>query len=157
MTVQSRERAESVTRTYSASLNNGKSGGELMRGGVKVFLAIAATLVLLPAAALAQEGQIAGTVRDKSEAVMPGVTIDVTSPALIGTRSAVTDSNGQYRITNLPIGTYKVSFTLAGFKKEERDGVTLTSGFTAPVNAVMDVGQLSETVVVSGAAPVVDV
>ena len=128
-----------------------------MRGGVKVFLAIAATLVLLPAAAFAQEGQIAGTVRDKSEAVMPGVTIDVTSPALIGTRSAVTDSNGQYRITNLPVGTYKVSFTLAGFKKEERDGVTLTSGFTASVNASMDVGQLTETVVVSGAAPVVDV
>ena len=75
-----------------------------MRGGVKVFLALAA-LLMVSAAAFAQEGQIAGTVRDKSDAVMPGVTIEVTSPALIGTRNAVTDSNGQYRITNLPIGT----------------------------------------------------
>jgi hypothetical protein len=128
-----------------------------MRGAVKVFLAFAA-LLMVSAAAYAQEGQIAGIVRDKSEAVMPGVTIEVTSPALIEkTRTAVSDANGQYRLTNLPVGTYKVSFSLSGFKKEERDGVTLSSGFTASVNATMDVGQVTETVVVSGAAPVVDV
>src|SRR5215472_8880817 len=113
-----------MTRMHSAALNNGKSGGELMRGSVKVFLAIAAMLVLLPAAAFAQEGQITGTVRDSQEAVMPGVTIEVTSPALIEkVRSATTDAGGQYRITNLPIGTYTVAFTLTGFKKEERAGV----------------------------------
>ena len=115
-----------------------------MTGWLKGFLALAAMLVLLPAAAFAQEGQIAGSVRDTSDALMPGVTVEVTSPALIEkVRSATTDTNGQYRITNLPIGTYKVSFTLAGFKKEERDNVTLTSGFTAPVNATLSVGQIS--------------
>ena len=129
-----------------------------MRGVAKIFLAFAAMLVLLPAAAFAQEGQIAGSVRDTSDALMPGVTIEVTSPALIEkVRSATSDTNGQYRITNLPVGTYKVTFSLAGFKKEERDNVVLTSGFTAPVNAVLSVGQISEVVVVSGAAPVVDV
>ena len=129
-----------------------------MKGGVKVFLAIAAMLVLLPAAAFAQEGQIAGTVRDAQEAVMPGVTVEVTSPALIErVRSATTDSGGQYRITNLPVGTYTVSFTLAGFKKEQRDGVVLTSGFTAGVNATMSVGQLTEVITVAGVTPTVDV
>jgi Carboxypeptidase regulatory-like domain len=130
-----------------------------MRGGVvRGLLAVAALLALFPAAARAQEGQITGTVRDTSDALMPGVTVEVTSPALIErVRSSVTDSNGAYRITNLPVGTYKVSFSLAGFKKEERDGINLTSGFTASVNSVMTVGQVTETVVVSGAAPVVDV
>jgi hypothetical protein len=125
---------------------------------VKVFLTLTAVMVLLPAAALAQEGQIAGTVRDASNALMPGVTVEATSPALIErVRSATTDSNGQYRITNLPVGTYVVTFSLPGFTKQERDQVVLTSGFTAAVNATMSVGQLNETVVVSGAVPVVDV
>src|SRR5436853_7320336 len=122
-----------------------------------LFLA-AALLLLVSAPAFAQQGQITGSVRDTSDAVMPGVTVEVTSPALIERiRSTTTDSNGQYRITNLPVGTYQVTISLGGFKKEERSGVTLSSGFTAPVNAVMQVGQLTETVVVSGAAPVVDV
>jgi hypothetical protein len=127
------------------------------RGLVRALLAIAA-LLLLATAAFAQEGQITGTVRDSSGAVMPGVTVEVTSPALIERlRSGVTDSVGQYRITNLPVGTYLVTFTLSGFKKEERSDIVLTSGFTASVNATMAVGQLTETVVVSGATPVVDV
>jgi hypothetical protein len=125
---------------------------------VKVFLAIAAVLVLLPAAAFAQEGQITGTVRDSQEAVMPGVTIEVTSPALIEKiRSATTDAGGQYRITNLPVGTYTVAFTLTGFKKEERAGVVLTSGFTASVNATLSVGQVTEVITVAGVTPTVDV
>src|SRR5215475_13374228 len=91
-------------------------------------------------------------------AVMPGVTVEVTSPALIEkVRSATTDAGGQYRITALPVGTYTVSFTLAGFKKEQRDGVVLTSGFTAGVNATMSVGQLSEVITVAGVTPTVDV
>jgi len=129
-----------------------------MRGVVKAFLGGLALLLLVPAAAFAQEGQIAGAVRDTSDAVMPGVTVEVTSPALIErVRSTTTGANGQYRITNLPVGTYRVSFSLTGFKKEERADIALTSGFTASVNAVMQVGQLTETVVVSGATPVVDV
>jgi hypothetical protein len=130
----------------------------MTRAATKAFLAIAAVLMLLPAAAYAQEGQITGTVRDAQEAVMPGVTVDVTSPALIErVRSATTDSSGQYRLTNLPVGTYTVSFSLGGFKKEERQGVVLTSGFTASVNATMTVGQLTETITVTGVTPTVDV
>jgi hypothetical protein len=64
-------------------------------------------------------------------------------------RTAETDSSGAYRITNLPVGTYKVVFSLAGFTKQERDSVALTSGFTANINSTMAVGQLNETVVVS--------
>ena len=111
----------------------------MMRGVLRVILAAAAVLVLGPAAALAQEGQIAGTVRDTSGALMPGVTVEVTSPALIEkVRTATTDASGQYRITNLPVGTYKVTFTLEGFTKQERDDVVLTSGFTAPVNGTLE-------------------
>ena len=123
----------------------------MMRGVLRVCLAAAAVLVLGPATALAQEGQIAGTVRDTSGALMPGVTVEVTSPALIEkVRTASTDASGQYRITNLPVGTYKVTFSLEGFTKQERDDVVLTSGFTAPINGTLAVGQLAETVVVSG-------
>ena len=129
-----------------------------MRGVLRIVLAAAAVLVLGPAAALAQEGQIAGTVRDTSGALMPGVTVEVTSPALIEkVRTASTDASGQYRITALPVGTYKVTFSLEGFTRQERDDVVLTSGFTAPINGTLSVGQLAETVVVSGVTPIVDV
>jgi hypothetical protein len=124
---------------------------------VRLLFALAAFLIL-PAATFAQEGQIAGTVRDASDAVIPGVLVEVTSPALIEkVRAATTDGNGQYRITNLPVGTYTVTFTLEGFSRQLRDNVVLTTGFTAPVNATMTVGQRSETVTVVGAAPTVDV
>ena len=128
-----------------------------MKRSVNVILVCAVFLVLLPAAAFAQ-GQIAGIVRDASDAVMPGVVVEVTSPALIEkTREATTDGSGQYRITNLPVGTYTVTFTLEGFSKQQRDNVVLTTGFTAPVNATMAVGVRSETVTVVGEAPTVDV
>jgi hypothetical protein len=117
-----------------------------------------AVFLLLPSAALAQEGQIAGTVRDTSGAVVPGVTVEVTSPALIAKiRVATTDDSGQYRITNLPVGTYSVVFSLPGFTRQQRDNIVLTTGFTAPVNATMAVGEVSETIVVSSEAPTVDV
>jgi hypothetical protein len=130
----------------------------MSRGMVKVCLAVVTLLALMPAAAFAQEGQIAGTVKDTSGALMPGVTVEVSSPALIEkVRSAETDSSGAYRITNLPVGNYKVVFSLSGFQKQERDDVNLTSGFTANINGTMSVGTLNETVVVSGAAPIVDI
>jgi hypothetical protein len=129
-----------------------------MRGVIRVMLVAAVFALLLPAAAFAQEGQIAGVVRDTSGGVMPGVTVEATSPALIEkVRTATTDSNGQYQLTNLPVGTYTVTFTLSGFSKQQRDEVALTSGFTAAINATMSVGQLTDTVVVTGASPVVDV
>jgi len=129
-----------------------------MQRCVKAILMVAAFVILLPISALAQQGQIAGTVRDAQGAVMPGVLVEVTSPALIEkVRSSTTDASGQYRIINLPVGTYSVGFTLEGFTKQQQNGVVLTTGFTAPVNATMAVGQRSETVTVIAEAPTVDV
>ena len=129
-----------------------------MHPALKGTLAVATLLTLLTGVAAAQQGQVAGTVRDTSGAVMPGVTVEVTSPALIEkVRTATTDGTGQYRITRLPVGTYTVAFTLEGFKRQQRDNIVLTTGFTAPVNAALTVGDLSETVVVTGEAPTVDV
>jgi carboxypeptidase family protein len=125
---------------------------------VRVTFVFATLLILLPVSALAQQGNIAGTVRDPQGAVMPGVLVEVTSPALIEKiRSATTDDAGQYRIANLPVGTYSVSFTLQGFTKQQRDNVVLTTGFTAPVNATMAVGQRTELVTVTAETPTVDV
>jgi hypothetical protein len=127
-----------------------------MQPALKVMFVLAA-LVLLPATALAQ-GQIAGTVRDDTGGLIPGVIVEVTSPALIEkVRSVVSDDNGQYRITNLPVGTYTVTFSLEGFTRQQRDNIALTTGFTAPVNVTMTVGQRSETVNVVGEPPTVDV
>ena len=129
-----------------------------MSQGVKATLVFAVFVTLLPAAALAQQGNIAGTVRDSSESVIPGVLVEVTSPALIEkVRTAVTDENGQYRITNLQVGTYTVTFTLTGFNRVQRDNIVLTSGFTAPVNASMAVGTVAEAITVVGETATVDV
>lgn len=116
--------------------------------------------LLVPVASSAQTGtsSIAGVVRDTTGAVLPGVTVEAASPALIEkVRTAVTDGQGQYRITDLRPGVYSVTFSLAGFGTVKREGVTLVANFTAPINADMSVGDISETVVVSGASPVVDV
>ena len=121
------------------------------------YALLAACLLMIPTTALAQEGTIAGTIRDAQDAVLPGVTVEATSPALIGVRSTVSDNLGQYRITNLPIGTYTVVFTLSGFQKQQRDNVVLTSGFTANVSPALGVGNFQETVAVRAESPVVDV
>jgi hypothetical protein len=113
--------------------------------------------LLIPSAVFAQS-TIAGVVKDSSGGVLPGVTVEAASPALIEkTRSAVTDSAGQYRIENLRPGTYSVTFTLSGFSTQKREGVELTSFFTATVNADLKVGAVSETITVTGETPVVDV
>src|SRR5499427_9497393 len=109
--------------------------------------------ILVPAAARAQSA-IAGVVKDTTGAVLPGVTVEVSSPALIEqVRSAVTDAQGQYKILELRPGTYSVTFTLPGFATVKRDGVELPANFTAPVNGELKVGSLEETVVVSGLSP----
>lgn len=117
-------------------------------------------LLLLPSApALAQTGSgIAGVVRDSSGAVLPGVTVEATSPALIEkVRTAVTDGAGLYRILDLRPGEYTVTFTLPGFSVIRREGILLTSSFTATVNADLRVGALEETITVTGETPTVDV
>ena len=122
-------------------------------------LVVAWCLVLLPAAASAQQaaGSIGGVVRDTSGAVLPGVSVEAASPVLIEkVRVVVTDGQGLYRIVDLRPGAYTLTFTLGGFTTFKRDGIELTTGFNATVNAEMKVGALEETVTVSGAAPVVD-
>src|SRR5213592_336823 len=114
--------------------------------------------VLLSSAASAQQASgIAGVVRDTSGGVLPGVTVEAASPALIEkVRSVVTDGEGRYNIVDLRPGTYSVTFTLPSFSTFKREGIDLPSGFTATVNGEMKIGALEETVTVTGAAPLVD-
>jgi hypothetical protein len=113
--------------------------------------------MLLPASALAQ-ASIAGVVKDASGAVLPGVTVEASSEALIEkVRSVTTDGNGQYKVVDLRPGTYSVTFTLAGFSVVKREGIELTGSFNATVNAEMAVGALTETIIVASESPIVDV
>jgi hypothetical protein len=116
------------------------------------------TLVLLSRSdVLAQTGSIAGVARDTSGAVLPGVTVEAASPVLIEkVRSVVTDAQGVYKIIDLRPGTYDVTFSLGGFNTFKREGIVLTSDFTATVNAEMRVGAVSETVTVTGESPLID-
>src|SRR5688572_2543518 len=121
------------------------------------ILVVVALAMLFPSMVYAQ-ASIAGVVRDTSGAVVPGVTVEAASPALIEKiRSVVTDDSGQYRIIELRPGTYTVTFTLTGFNTVKREGIELQGTFVATVNADMRVGALEETITVTGAAPVVDV
>src|SRR6185436_4965415 len=113
-------------------------------------------LLAVPAVAQAQSS-IFGTVKDTSGAVLPGVTVEVSSPALIeGTKTAVTDGNGVFRIIDLRPGAYSIKFTLAGFANVERS-YQLQSDFNARIDAEMKVGTLAETITVTAVAPIVDV
>jgi hypothetical protein len=122
-------------------------------------LVVVCSLLLTASTASAQgsNGAIAGVVKDASGAILPGVTIEAASPALIEkVRSSVSDGQGLYRIVDLRPGTYIVTFTLPGFSTLKREGLELTAGFTATVNADLKVGELAETITVSGETPVVD-
>ena len=117
-------------------------------------------LLLVPAPTFAQFGQsgIAGTVRDTTDAVLPGVTVEAASPVLIErVLTAVTDGQGLYRFDDLRPGEYTVTFTLPSFNTLIRDGIQLPSSFTATVNVVMTVGSLDESVTVTGESPTVDI
>lgn len=114
-------------------------------------------LGMIPASAYAQ-ASITGLVKDTSGAVLPGVSVEASSPALIEkVRTAVTDGTGQYRIVDLRAGTYTVTFTLTGFSTVKREAIELTGTFTATVNADLRVGALAETITVRGETPIVDV
>jgi hypothetical protein len=122
-----------------------------------VKLAVLTFIMLAPTLVFAQ-ASITGVVRDTSGGVLPGVTVEAASPALIEkVRSVVSDGTGQYRIENLRPGAYTVTFTLPGFATVRREGIELTGSFTATVNADLRVGGLEETLTVTGEAPVVDV
>ena len=124
------------------------------------LLLVVIGLLLAPAAVWAQgtgASSIAGVARDMSGAVLPGVTVEAASPALIEkVRSAVTDGRGLYVITDLRPGAYEVTFMMPGFSSVKREGIELTVGFTATVNADLPVGTVEETITVSGSAPIVD-
>src|SRR5687768_12227108 len=120
---------------------------------VRLLLA-SALLLFLPATVFAQSS-IVGVVRDSSGGVLPGVTVEATSPVLIEkVRSAVTDGEGLYRIVDLRPGPYTVTFTLPGFSTFRRDAFDLPAQFTATVNVELAVGSVEETLTVSGEAPI---
>jgi hypothetical protein len=126
------------------------------RSVVVALLMLGAT-VALPGIAIAQSA-IAGVVRDSSGAVLPGVTVEASSPALIEkVKSATTNETGQYRIVDLRPGVYTVSFKLPGFNTVVRENIELESNFTAPINVEMRIGSLEESITVTGESPVVDV
>ena len=128
-----------------------------MKQRLRYILYLLAGVLLTPAVAHAQ-ASIGGAVRDSSGAVLPGVTVEASSPALIEqVRTAVTDGAGQYRIVDLRPGIYTVTFTLAGFNTVRREGLELVGAFAATVHAELSVGALEETITVTGESPIVDV
>ncbi len=124
----------------------------------KTLIASALLLVLGVANAFAQQqtGEIFGKAADTSGAVLPGATVTVAGPALIQPRVAVTSETGTYRIPELPIGSYSVTFELAGFRTIAIQDIRVTIGFRAQVNASMELSTVQETVTVTGASPLVD-
>jgi hypothetical protein len=122
-----------------------------------VAAALAALLCAAAPAAAQQQAGIIGRVTDESGAVLPGVTVTATSPALqVPSVVAVSDERGEYRLSPLPIGTYTVEYMLSGFQTVRNEGIRLTVGFTARLDVPLKLGALSETITVSGQAPVVD-
>ena len=116
------------------------------------FAAMWAVMWLAPTSAFAQ-ATITGVIKDASGAVLPGVTVEASSPALIEkVRTAISDGSGQYRIVDLRPGVYTVSFSLTGFNSLQQTGIELAGSFTATVNAEMRVGSLEETITVTGEA-----
>src|SRR3981081_834871 len=112
----------------------------MTRSRIALLFAVAIGCLALPATARAQSA-FTGVVKDATGAVLPGVTVEAASPALIErTRSVVTDAAGQYKVVDLRPGTYTITFSLSGFSAVKRDGVELPPNFTASVNAEMRVG-----------------
>jgi hypothetical protein len=106
----------------------------------------------------ATQASITGVVRDGSGAVLPGVAVEASSAALIErVRTGVSDGTGRFRIVSLPPGTYDVTFTLPGFMTVKRERVELSGLFTAAIDVEMSLGQVEETVTVTGESPIVDV
>jgi len=125
-------------------------------------MAVLAVSLLIPGTVAAQgggassTGTIQGRAADASGAILPGVTVTAVSPSMIGVQTQVTNANGTYRFPAVPPGVYSMTFELAGFSTVKRDGIQISLGFTANVNADMTLASLQETVTVSGASPVID-
>ena len=118
-------------------------------------------LLLAPSLAGAQTvsattGALNGRVLDTSGAVLPGVTVTITSPSLMGARTATTNDEGLYRFPAIPPGEYSIAYELSGFSTLKREGIRVGLGFTATVNVELGVATLQESVTVTGESPVVD-
>jgi len=128
------------------------------------FHLVAAVLIALLASthAFAQgggassTGTITGKVTDSSGGVLPGVTVNATSPNMMGVQSVVTNTEGIYRFPGVPPGTYTVTYELPGFNTLKREGIDIRLGFTATINVELTVASLQETVTVTGESPVID-
>ncbi len=130
---------------------------------MKARVAVLCLLALsVSAAAWAQaggtsaSGSVWGKITDQTGAVLPGVTVTVEGPSLMGIPTAVSNAQGVYRFPSLPPGEFKLTFTLSGFNTLVRGGITLTIGFTATVDATLKVSTIAETIEVTGQSPVVD-
>ena len=128
----------------------------IRRAGLTGLLTLALGICAMPAAAQVSTGEIFGKVVDNTGAVLPGVTVTLTSPALIQPQSAVSQASGGFRFPNVPIGTYSVAFELPGFKKLVHENVVIQAGFNAEINPKLELSSVEETVTVSGESPVVD-
>src|SRR5712691_7738104 len=134
------------------------AGGVMLRSTLANAAAAACFCFILAPAVASAQSAITGLVRDDSGAVLPGVTVEASSPALIEKiRTVVSDAQGRFAIVDLRPGLYKVVFTLPGFTTFVQEGIDLPSNFTATVNGNLTVGAMEETVTVSGLSPVVDV
>jgi len=130
-----------------------------MRVGVLLLFLGAWLAASSPASAqIGQTATLTGTVTDASGGVLPGVTVTVASPALIGgSRSTVTDAGGVFRFPSLPPGLYAIRVELEGFKPVTRENVRLQLGQTITVDVTLEIGGVQETVTVTGESPIVDV
>src|SRR3954454_7688153 len=127
---------------------------KLVRCAVLGMLCMLATTT---AFAQVRTGSVAGLASDTSNAVMPGVTVSVSGEKLIGgVQTQTTDVSGAYRFDRLPPGSYHVKFELQGFRTIERADIAISASFTATVNAKLEVGNVSETITVTGESPTVD-
>jgi hypothetical protein len=122
--------------------------------------ALAAALVIfmsgLTARAQINPGHLTGTVKDAQGAVLPGVTVTATSPALLGAQTVVTETGGEYRFPSLPAGTYTLTFELAGFQQQKRENIVLATGQTLTIDTTLQLASLQEAITVTGESPVVD-
>src|SRR5256886_3722469 len=143
-----------ANRREGARPSGGCMSGALRRAGMLVCVMLLAGA----GAAVAQVsmGEVFGRVTDSTGAVLPGVTVTLSGPALIQPQTTVTVESGAYRFPRIPIGTYAVGFELTGFKKNVRDGIIIQAGFNAEIDVKLEISTVQETVTVSGQSPVVD-
>ena len=118
--------------------------------------AVAICLSTLTARAQINPGHLTGTVKDAQGAVLPGVTVTASSPALLGTQSVTTEAGGEYRFPSLPAGTYTLSFELSGFQQQKRENIVLATGQTLTIDTTLQLASLQEAITVTGESPVVD-